>query len=253
MGRAGRGGTGRLLSVPPTDWHSRASGDPAGKRSHSVSTVEPDLGPEGLDLGRREQRGVVERVARDREAPALDGVGEHDARAGRLRVAGAVGVGEDLEVVAAEVLHQRGEVVVGARRPRWPPRRGSAPARNRSRSSAPRNAKSDWYSSFDMSSMWRRRCWPPGRAKASCSRCPYFASTTCQPESAKNFISLWTFIPGMTRSRLWRLTSMIQVTLPRPCSAGSAMASQMLPSSSSASPTRAMKRAGRCGPKWAST
>ena len=73
---------------------------------------EPDLGAEGLDLGRREQRGVVERVARDREAPALHRVGEHDARVGRLRVAGAVGVGEDLEIVAAEVLHQRGEVVV---------------------------------------------------------------------------------------------------------------------------------------------
>ena len=41
MGRPGRGGTGRLLSVPPTDWHSRASGDPAGKRSHSVSAVSP--------------------------------------------------------------------------------------------------------------------------------------------------------------------------------------------------------------------
>ena len=112
MGRPGRGGTGRLLSVPPTDCAQPGLGR-AGREAVPLRVGrEPDLGPEGLDLGRREQRGVVERVARDRQAPALDGVREHDARAGRLRVAGAVGVGEDLEVVAAEVLHQRREVVV---------------------------------------------------------------------------------------------------------------------------------------------
>ena len=47
--------------------------------------------------------------------------------------------------------------------------------------------------------------------------------------------------------------STIQQTFPSPWSAGSAMASQTLPSSSSASPTRAMNRAGGRGPKWAST
>ena len=50
---------------------------------------------------------------------------------------------------------------------------------------------------------------------------------------------------GTTRSRLWRLRSTIHVTLPRPCDAGSATASQTLPSSSSASPTSAMNRAAR--------
>ena len=53
-----------------------------------------------------------------------------------------------------------------------------------------------------------------------------------------------TLMPGMTRSRLWRFRSTIHRTLPRrvPRMVSSPIASQMLPSSSSASPTSATNR-----------
>ena len=52
-----------------------------------------------------------------------------------------------------------------------------------------------------------------------------------------------TRMPGMTRSRLWRLRSTIQSDVAEPAAArSSTTASQTLPSSSSASPTRATKR-----------
>ena len=73
---------------------------------------------------------------------------------------------------------------------------------------------------------------------------PYFASMTCHPAPSKNSTSFLIFWSGITRSRLWRLTSTTHITYPRPCSDGSAIASQMLPSSSSASPTSAMNLAG---------
>ena len=57
---------------------------------------------------------MVERIAGDRQPPPLDGVGEDDARPVEHLVAGAVGLDEDVDVVAPEVLQQGGQVgVVG--------------------------------------------------------------------------------------------------------------------------------------------
>jgi hypothetical protein len=60
-------------------------------------------------------------------------------------------------------------------------------------------------------------------------------------------------MPGTTRSSDCRLKSTSHITLPRPAVAGSATASQMLPSSSSASPISAMNRECGRAPKCAST
>src|SRR3954469_10546289 len=57
-------------------------------------------------------------------------------------------------------------------------------------------------------------------------------------------------MPGMIQSRLWRLRSTIQRTLPRPWTWSSKTASQTLPSSSSASPISAMYRLEVMPPKW---
>ena len=80
------------------------------------------------------------------------------------------------------------------------------------------------------------------RANASRSRRPYLSSITSQPFVRNCASSSAARIPGMTRSRLWRLRSTIQRTLPSWRVSGSASASQMLPSSSSASPSSEMNR-----------
>ena len=92
--------------------------DPAGRRGGIEAVpfrgrVEPELGAERVDLADTEERGVVERVAGDGETPSLDRVGEHHRRAVGGGVARAVRVEQQPEVVAAEVLHQRHELVVG--------------------------------------------------------------------------------------------------------------------------------------------
>ena len=107
-----------------------------------------------------------------------------------------------------------------ARRARKAVTSSSAPARNRARQRRRRGGRTATGTPRSTC----RRCVGagarrPGRANAARRRWPYLASTTCHPESAKNFISLWTFMPGMTRSRLCRLTSMIHITLPSPWSA----------------------------------
>jgi len=71
-----------------------------------------DLGAQRGDLLARQQRRVVTRVARDRETPALDGVGEDDTRPIGHLVALPVGVEQRLDVVAAEIGDERPELVV---------------------------------------------------------------------------------------------------------------------------------------------
>ena len=194
-----------------------------------------------------EQRGVVERVAGDRQAPALDRVGEEHARpvADLRRTRGSAASSASRSwpprsVTSGASSSSECSAHAGPR-PRSARRRGSACA-----ASAPGRPKSDWYSSLGMSSIQARSDSPPGSAKAACSRRPYFASTTCQPAASELRRASWSIrTPGTTRSSDWRLRSTIQVTLPRPVVAGSATASQTLPSSSSASPMSAMNRRAR--------
>ena len=70
----------------------------------------------------------------------------------------------------------------------------------------------------------------------------------CQPAAANIASTRRIRIPGTTRSRLCRLRSTIIVMFPRSPRPSSRIASQTLPSSSSASPTRATnRRSGRLG------
>ena len=161
------------------------------------------------------QRGVVQRVAGDRQAPALDRVGEDDARPVGLRVAARRSASSSSpRSWPPRSADQAGQVVVGvvarARAPATPrsPRR----RRNRSRSAAGRRPARTG-SGTPRSPC--RRCAgaarsPPGRANAACSCGPYFASTTCQPASREELRrARSTRMPGTTRSRLWRLRSTI--------------------------------------------
>ncbi len=82
-------------------------------RSHSVSRGQPARGTQRVDLLGGQQRGVVARVAGDRQPPALHGVGEDHARPVGDGVALGVRVEHRGEVVAAEVGDEGGEFVVG--------------------------------------------------------------------------------------------------------------------------------------------
>ena len=104
-----------------------------------------------------------------------------------------------------------------------------------------------------MASIQSRSAAPPGWPNAACSRRPYLASATCQPAAVNCCSHCAIRTPGTTRSSDCRLTSTIHSTSPSPSVAGSATASQMLPSSSSASPISAMYRLRGRGPKCAST
>lgn len=133
------------------------------------------------------------------------------------------------------------------------PTSAGAPSRNCLRSAGPASPNSDWYCSLGIASIQSRSASPPGRAYASASRRPYLTSTTCQP-AASNWPRHWLIrMPGITRSSDWRLKSTSHMTLPSPVVAGSATASQMLPSSSSASPISATNRECGRAPKCAST
>ncbi|MBB5873510.1 hypothetical protein F4553_006944 [Allocatelliglobosispora scoriae] len=61
---------------------------------------------------------------------------------------------------------------------------------------------------------------------------------TCQPAAANIFSSFPAAMVGTTRSSDWRLRSTIQTISPSSATDGSRIASQIAPSSSSASPTR---------------
>ena len=122
---------GTLFSSPPVAAHALPC---RRRRVEAVPLVvrrQPDRRRSSSICSRRQQRRVVERVAGDRQAPALDGVGEHDARPVGDGVAGAVAVEQDVEVVAAEVLHERRHLVVGVRRRATRVTSASAPARKR--------------------------------------------------------------------------------------------------------------------------
>ncbi|CAB4691384.1 unannotated protein [freshwater metagenome] len=93
----------------------------------------------------------------------------------------------------------------------------------------------------------------PGSANAASNLRPYLVSTTCHPAASNCMRHCAIRIPGITRSKDWRLKSTIHITFPSPCVAGSATASQTFPSSNSASPINAIKRESGRLPKCAST
>ena len=85
----------------------------ASNRSHSVASVRPRPGAHLVDLLGQQQGGVVARVARDRQPPALHRVGEDHAGPVPDLIAGGVGGQHAGQVVPTQVGDQRGQLVVG--------------------------------------------------------------------------------------------------------------------------------------------
>ena len=175
-----------------------------------------------VDLLAGEQRGVVERAPGDRQAAALDRVGEDHRR--------PVGCGRRVPASASQQVAQVVPAEVAGSATRRPPRSGSSarPQRRtarpatacarapRSPSARPRRTATGTPRSASRRSACAGRA-PPSRANAARSRRPYFSSTTCQPAASNPRSSRAALMPGTTRSRHWRLRSTIQSTLPRPC------------------------------------
>ncbi len=87
--------------------HSSAAALPAGNGAHGSSGSVPSCAARSAYCWRGEQRGVVGRMTLGRQRPALDRVGEHDARPVAHGVGLAVAVEQRAEVVAAEVAEGR--------------------------------------------------------------------------------------------------------------------------------------------------
>ena len=190
---------------------------------------------------------MVQRIAGDRQAPALDGVGEHHARAISHGVAGPV---------------------AASSRPRsWPPRfctsggsssSGTSSRKIRAVSSPGQEALAQLGAGVGEQRLVLLvghlvDVAPQGvaarRANADVSSAPVLRLDDVPAGAVEELHQLLDLLVGDTRSRLWRLVSTTHITEPRPCSAGSVMASHTLPSSSSASPARAMNGAG----SWAAS
>ncbi len=172
----------------------------ATNRGPRVVGVGPERGASASTCSAADQRRVVEASPANGSMPALDGVGEDDGRAVALRVGRRATPLQLGLVVPAEVGEQPGQVVVGdigddARRGHRG-RSAGAPSISRARASGPGRRIRTWYSSLDMSSMRSRSASPPGIAKRSCSRRPYFASSTCQPAAANMPSTRWMRMPG---------------------------------------------------------
>ena len=133
----------------------------------------------------REQRGVVLRVALDRQRPALDRVGEHHRRA--VAVHGAVGLDQLGRVVPAQVAQAGAQLAVAQlhHEPLAARRRRRAGAR-----AAPRGARAAgagtprWASRRCAGAARRRRAARTARP----SRAPYLTLITCQP-AASNMLA----------------------------------------------------------------
>ena len=160
-----------------------------------------------------EQRGVVGGVALGRQRPALDRVGEDDARAVADRVGLAVAVEQAGEVVAAEVAEGRAAARASSRSSTSTSMRRRA-ARARRRAGAAGTPR--WAS---------RRCGRAGSGRC-CSRGPYLTITVCQPAASNIAARRPAAMSGTTRSSDWRLRSTTHITSPRRATIGSAIASQ---------------------------
>ena len=121
-----RGSAVELLEALGAEPAQRAVGCESGPR---VRLVGRELLREDVDLvGRRVGR-VVQRIARERQTPALDRVREHDRRPRPIGVGLVERPLQLHEVVAAEVGQGARQVVVGdTRTPSEPGRRGPLPA-----------------------------------------------------------------------------------------------------------------------------
>ena len=90
--------------------------------------------------------------------------------------------------------------------------------------------------------MRRRSASPPSRSKIERSSRPYLTVIVCHPAAANIAPIRPAAMSGTTRSSDWRLRSTIHSTSPSDGIIGSTSASQIAPSSSSASPIRAISR-----------
>ena len=139
-------------------------------------------------------------MALGRQRPALDRVGEDDARAVADRVGLAVAVEQAREVVAAEVAERGQQVgVVEVVDVDLEPLAQLAARRRAAAAGTPR-----WAS---------RRC---GRAASGrrCRRGPYLTITVCQPAASNIAARRPAAMSGTTRSSDWRLRSTTHITSP---------------------------------------
>ncbi len=113
------------------------------------------------------------------------------------------------------------------------------PRRAAARAAARRELRSSrWYSSLGIGSIRARSASPPRSSNSSRRRRPYLTVIVCQPAASNIAPTRPAAMSGTTRSSDWRLRSTIHSTSPRRGTIGSTSASQIAPSSSSASPTQ---------------
>ena len=238
LGR-GDGAHGAALEAAAGRLAQLGLGRAGGERAERVVRVLAELGRQLPVLLVVEQRGVVGGMALGRQRPALDRVGEDDARAVADGVGLPVAVEQAREVVAAEVAEggeQIGVVEVVDVDLDALAQLVGAGARS-----------SRWYSSLGIASMRARRSGRRAR------RGPYLTITVCQPAASNIAARRPAAMSGTTRSSDWRLRSTTHMTSPRRATIGSAIASQHAPSSSSASPISAIWRPPRGTSKWPAT
>ena len=215
---AGTGTTG-ALSARPSGVSGVANGQAARKpRSSSsghvqaleqvplVARADAHRRAEHLHLLLCHQPGMVVLVAGERQAHALDRVGDEAGRLVAVGLGGAQRLDHRLDVVAAEIGHQRAQFVVRQRiddRARLASARGrpAAPAATPRRPG--RSARNTASSGSHRSSA--RSASPPSRANAASSLRPYLMVTTFQPMSRNRPSMRPNSRSGTTESRLWRL------------------------------------------------
>ncbi len=121
------------------------------------------------------------------------------------------------------------------------------------RSSPAGKRKRYWYSSLLISSIRRSSSSPSSTANSSRRRAPYLSVIVFHPAAANISRIRLAAMPGTTLSSDCRLRSTIQRTSPNRGTMGSISASHTGPSSSSASPTRAIWRPNLGCSKWVET
>ena len=145
-------------------------------------------------------------VAGERQAEALDRVGDEADRP-VVRARRFEGLEQRRQVVAAEIAHQRGELVVAAALDQRVT--GALVAEVVDEPLAPGRAALEGQRGIELVGAARRSiarsASPPGSAKAACCSAPYLSMTTSQPK-LRNIASNRSHSPSRTTaSRLWRL------------------------------------------------
>ncbi len=215
-------------SRAPARSHSSASGEPAANDAHGSSGSAPSRGAELGELLVGEQRRVVGGMALGRQPPALDRVGEDDARAVADGVGLAVAVDQRREVVAAEVAERGQQLAL-------------VEARRVDLEALAQLARVGAQQPLVLLVGHRVDARAQRRAGAAAAA-PYLTITQCQPAASNIAARRPAAMSGTTRSSDWRLRSTTHMTSPSLATIGSAIASQQAPSSSSASPISAIWR-----------